>query len=82
MGYSVDKLSWTNMPGRISFQELGYADDLAAVTDTLAGLQKMCGDMTKHLDLCGLEMSGDKTKAMAALSEVTGIRRNPALCRL
>ena len=32
----------------------------------------MCGDMKKHLDLWGLEMSGDKTKAMAALSEVSG----------
>ena len=58
---------------KLQFQELGYADDLAAVTDTLVGLQKMCGDMKKHLDLWGLEMSGDKTKAMAALSEVTGI---------
>ena len=58
---------------KLDFQELGYADDLAAVTDTLQRLRKMFLDMNSHMCSWGLEISREKTKAMAAFQHLTGL---------
>ena len=57
---------------KLSFQELGYADDLAAVTDTLDRLRKLYLDLSSHLSHWGLELSCDKKKGYGCLSKLYG----------
>ena len=45
---------------------------MAAVTDTLDRLRKLYLDLSSHLSNWGLELSCDKTKAMAAFQNYTG----------
>ena len=54
------------------FQELGYADDLALITDTLEKLRHAHTRFAAHMVHWGLQVSASKTKALASLVHHVG----------
>ena len=55
-----------------SFQEFGFADDLALATDTLDKLRTMHRNITNHLSAWGLTLSELKTEALVTLLQTDG----------
>ena len=55
-----------------SFQELGYADDLALLTDTLEKLRTLHAKISSHMLHWGLTISSQKTEALVSLLQRTG----------
>ena len=55
-----------------TFQELGYADDLALIAETLDQLRHTHMHFFHHLNRWGLNLSTTKTKALASLVHHTG----------
>ena len=60
-----------------SFQEMGYADDLALITDTLDRLRSMHARFDSHLKHWGLSLSATKTEALATLVNHLGPLEDP-----
>jgi hypothetical protein len=54
------------------FQELGYADDLALITDTLVKLQRTYTKFSSHLTHWGLTLSHEKTEALVSMLHHVG----------
>ena len=55
-----------------TFQELGFADDLALAADTLSKLQTIYTKLSSHMQKWGMTISTAKTEAMVTLIQHTG----------
>ena len=55
-----------------TFQELGFADDLALIADTLSKLQTAYRNISRHLSAWGLTVSTAKTEALVTLTHRSG----------
>ena len=54
--------------------DLDFADDIALLSDTYTGLQKMTSDLGEHGEKVGLRISCEKTKVM-----IIGEQRHPVI---